>query len=191
MKETILRYEECTSPPQPPDSTAFLWCAWLTTLNPPMALGRDAAQAEEILRDHLLHFYTHEIDPRVADPEVRAAAELARQKESGLVWVVAPDERRAFEIWQQMSALVADEALRLWRLAFPLPMDAEDPLDRKLRRPSASATRAPYVVGARVRARGYTRRRTLLGQLVERLPHLDTGSLEALCRQAEAMVGGL
>lgn len=188
MKETILRYEECTSPPQPPDSTAFLWCAWLTPLNPPMALGRDAAQAEEILRDHLLHFYTHEIDPRVADPEARAAAELARQKESGLVWVVAPDERRAFETWHQMSSLVRDEALRLWRLAFPLPMNEIDPLGGRMRRPSASATPPPPIPG-RARARGHTRRRVLLGQLLERLPHLDTGKIENLCRVADGIAG--
>ena len=90
-----------------------------------------------------------------------------------------------------MSALVTDEALRLWRLAFPLPTGEDDPLGRPLRRPCASAPRAPFVVGTRVRVRGYTRRRTLLGQFVERLPHFDTGKLEVLCRQAEAMVGGM
>lgn len=122
--------------------------------------------------------------------EAAAYEELQRQKAAGLIWVVAPDERRAFEIWRQLSALVVEEALRVWRRAFPLPMDEVDPLAKGLRRPGASATRAPYVAGVRTRGvRGYSRRRTLVGQIVEQLPRLDTGNLETLARHAESMLG--
>lgn len=192
MKENILRSEECSAPPIPSGSGCFVWCAWLTTINPPMALGANAAQAQENLRNHLVRFFTEESDPPARHPAEKADEELVRQTSAGLVWVVAPDERRAFEVWQQLSALVVEEALLVWRVAFPLPMGATDPLVRPHRRPAPSATPVPFISGVRVRNnRGLSRRRTLLGQLVEHLPHLDTGRLETLCRHAEAMVGGV
>lgn len=192
MNENILRCDDCSAPPTPSRAGSFLWCAWLSTINPPMALGANAAQAEENLRDQLVRYFREEAETPPTNPEAAAEEELQRQKSAGLIWVVAPDERRAFEIWRQLSALVVEEALRVWRRAFPLPMDEVDPLATGLRRPGASATRAPYIAGVRTRGvRGYSRRRTLVGQIVEHLPRLDTGNLETLARHAEAMVGGV
>ena len=108
--------------------------------------------------------------------------------EAGLFWVHADSEARAFEIWRQWSALVPEEALRSWRAAFPLPPDTPEPLEPPRRARSPSAVPSAWVHGGRSRVRGVSRRRVLIGQIIEALPHMDNGRLEILTRRIEALL---
>lgn len=103
------------------------WWALMVPCDPPLAVGRTPTEAEERLQEQILNFYREECDPLPADPEARAAIEIARWKGGALLSGRAADELTAFLAWRVVSSLTVTEALVRWRQAFPAP-EGKDPL---------------------------------------------------------------
>lgn len=112
--------------PREIDPTSVTFCLWWSGNAPPQVVGRTAEDAERRLLAHLTRMFAEEAEPSPGDPTARARQELGTACAWGLSLHCAPDERSAWEVWHQVSMLTPAEALRRWRMAFPV--EGSDPL---------------------------------------------------------------
>lgn len=139
MNESIPRENHPTAAAAQPGTPLVTFCLWWGSASPPQVVGRTAEEADQHLLAHLTRYFTEDAEAPSADPDGQARHALGDARAWGLSLHVAPDERAAFKVWQQVSMLRADEALRRWRVAFPVEGEA-DPLAEWV---LASANRVP------------------------------------------------
>ena len=127
MNESIPRENHPTAEAAQPGTPLVTFCLWWGSASPPQVVGRTAEEADQHLLAHLTRYFAEDAEAPSADPDGQARHALGDARAWGLSLHVAPDERAAFEVWRQVSMLTAEEALRRWRVAFPVEGGA-DPL---------------------------------------------------------------
>lgn len=132
MTDTSLAGRDIPATLPPPDRLPWRGVAYLDSagglawLGPPAPTP--AAAATALAAD--LVAAAAEMRPPPADVDAWLADELARWSEAGpvLVAISAVDERAGWRAWLALAQRPAShEALRAWRVAWPLSGDDEDP----------------------------------------------------------------